>query len=66
MTPAVPGAPAIPPGTPVEVFSSFVASWVRGFEIADIRASGYQVRRLSDRTVLPTTFGIKDLRVQRS
>jgi hypothetical protein len=50
------------PGAQVEVFSSFSASWVRGFEIAGTCNDGYQVRRLSDRSILPKTFVIRELR----
>jgi hypothetical protein len=53
---------AMAPGARVEVFSSFTASWVRGFEIASIFNDGYRVRRLSDRSVLPKTFVIGELR----
>jgi len=53
---------AMAPGARVEVFSSFTATWVRGFEIASTFSDGYQVRRLSDRSVLPKTFGIGELR----
>lgn len=53
---------AMTPGARVEVFSSFTASWVRGFEIASTFHDGYQVLRLSDRSVLPKTFAIGELR----
>ena len=49
------------PGAQVEVFSSFTDSWVRGFEIASTFNDGYQVRRLSDRSILPKTFVIREL-----
>lgn len=54
----------LPPGTPVQVFSRFSASWVSGFEIAISLDGGYQLRRLSDRAVLPKTFPTEDLRAQ--
>jgi len=53
---------ALSPGARVEVFSSFSASWVRGFEIAGPCDDGYQIRRLSDRSVLPKTFTLTELR----
>jgi hypothetical protein len=64
--PTEPNMPALSPGARVEVFSSFSASWVRGFEIASAFSDGYQVRRLSDRSVLPKTFVIRDLRASYS
>jgi hypothetical protein len=52
----------IPTGTAVDVFSRFSASWISGFEIATTLNGGYQIRRLSDRSVLPATFAGDDLR----
>jgi hypothetical protein len=60
------GAPAIPTGTSVEVFIGFNASWVSGFEIASNVDAGYQLRRLSDRSVLPMTFPANDLRTRHT
>jgi hypothetical protein len=54
--------PAMAPGARIEVFSSFSGSWVGGFEIAKTLSDGYQVRRLSDCSVLPKTFVIGELR----
>jgi hypothetical protein len=51
------------PGTSVDVFSRFSVSWTSGFEIASSFDDGYQLRRLSDQTVLPKTFPLDDLRV---
>jgi hypothetical protein len=63
----------LPPGTSVEVFSSFSSSWIGGFEIApslddrfDDRYDRYELRRISDRTVLPTSFPVDDIRVDTS
>jgi hypothetical protein len=50
------------PGTAVEVFSPFSSSWVRGFEVITDYDDGYELRRRSDQTVLPTTFHVDDLR----
>ena len=61
MMPTEVNLPAMSPGVRVEVFSSFSASWVRGFEIAGTFKDGYQVRPLSDRSVLPKTFAIREL-----
>jgi hypothetical protein len=51
-------------GTSVAVFSQFSGSWISGFEIASGGGDGYELRRHSDQTVLPTTFPIDDLRVE--
>jgi hypothetical protein len=51
-------------GTSVAVFSQFSGSWISGFEIASGGGDGYELRRHSDQTVLPTTFPIGDLRVE--
>ena len=56
--------PTMTPGTSVEVFSRFSTTWVRGFEIASDLGSGYQLRRVSDRRVLPKTFSVDDLRAR--
>jgi hypothetical protein len=55
----------LPAGTSVAVFSRFSGSWISGFEIATGRDDGYELRRHSDQTVLPKTFPIDDLRVER-
>jgi hypothetical protein len=54
----------LPPGTPVQVFSRFSAAWVDGFEIATNVDGGHQLRRLSDRSVVPKKFATEDLRAQ--
>jgi hypothetical protein len=59
-------AVALPAGTSVEVFVGFSASWVSGFEIASNLDVGYQLRRLSDRSVLPKTFPANDLRTRHA
>jgi hypothetical protein len=51
-------------GTSVAVFSQFSGSWISGFEIAAGRDDGYELRRHSDQTILPSTFPINDLRVE--
>ena len=53
-------------GTRVEVFSRFQSSWAGGFEVATSLDGGYQVLRLSDRTILPKTFLAEDLRPHRA
>lgn len=53
------------PGTRVEVRSRFDASWSHGFEVAEETATGYRIRRLSDRMVLPVEFSFDDVRRER-
>ena len=60
------GAPAMPIGTPVDVFIRFGASWASGFAIAGTLPAGYHIRRLSDGSVLPKTFPANDLRIRRT
>lgn len=55
---------SLPPGTAVEVFSSFSSSWVGGFDVVTDLDDRYELRRRSDHTVLPTTFHGDDLRVE--
>jgi len=56
-------------GTRVEVRSRFEASWVRGFEVAEVveQTGGqrYRLRRRSDDSLLPVLFGPDDLREER-
>jgi hypothetical protein len=53
------------PGTKVEVRSRFDGRWARGFEVAEVLAGAYRVRRLSDGSVLPSEFGLDDVRHER-
>ena len=53
------------PGTRVDVRSRFDARWSHGFEVAEARSGGYRIRRLSDGAVLPTEFGLEEIRVER-
>lgn len=52
------------PGTPVEVFIPFNVSWMSGFEVSTTLDDGYELRRLSDRAVLPKSFSTEDVRPQ--
>ena len=52
----------LPSGTPVDVFSRFSVAWISGFEVANMLRDGYRLLRLSDRSVLPATFSIDDVR----
>jgi hypothetical protein len=54
------------PGTKVEVRTGFDRSWARGFEVLTAADGGYQLRRLSDGRVLPTTFEVADVRREQS
>jgi len=54
------------PGTRVDVRNRFEGRWSRGFEILEQTDDGaYLVLRLSDRSVLPETFGRDDVRRER-
>jgi hypothetical protein len=53
---------ALSVGTGVEVLNSFCAAWSAGFEVAEATPSGYRVRRLSDRYVLPVEFVAHEVR----
>lgn len=55
----------IKPGTRVEVRSRFDARWTRGFEVTEVLATGYRIRRLSDGSVLPVDFAFEDVREER-
>ncbi|MBA2327258.1 MAG: hypothetical protein H0V95_11520 [Actinobacteria bacterium] len=59
-----PSSQLLPPGTAVQVFSHFSAAWIDGFEVATNVDGGHQLRRLSDRSVVPKTFPTEDLRAQ--
>jgi hypothetical protein len=56
---------AMEPGTRVEVRSRFDAAWSHGFEVVDATESGYRIRRLSDRMILPVEFVFDDVRKER-
>ena len=49
-------------GEAVEVHTKFNDKWVAGFEVAEIVANGYRVRRTSDGSLLPNVTGGNDLR----
>jgi hypothetical protein len=57
--------PDLTVGVPIEVRSHFHGDWTHGFEIAETTPDGYRLRRLSDRTVLPTEFPAHDIRCSR-
>ena len=54
--------PELEPGTRVEVRGRFGDRWAKGFEVAEVLADGYRLRRLSDGSVLPVLFGDDDVR----
>ncbi|HXX91213.1 MAG TPA: ParA family protein [Acidimicrobiales bacterium] len=49
-------------GCPVAVRDRYQGNWAQGFDIAGRRGAEYVVRRLSDDSVLPGTFGAEDVR----
>jgi hypothetical protein len=60
-------AEGLPPGTKVEVRTSFDRSWARGFEVVEsLEETGYRVRRLTDDVVLPVVVRPDDVRRERS
>lgn len=64
------GRTTLEPGTRVEVRNRFDGSWARGFEVADTLVTDasevrYQLRRLSDSSILPEDFSRDELRRER-
>jgi hypothetical protein len=53
------------PGTKVDVRNRYQGTWVRGFEVAEVRDDGYRIRRLSDGSVLGELFSRDDVRRER-
>jgi hypothetical protein len=53
---------ALPVGTTVEVRSRFDRRWAKGFAVAASSTDAYQVRRLSDGSVLPAWFPHDEIR----
>ena len=53
------------PGQRVEVRRRFDGSWARGFEIAEVVAGGYRLRRRTDDSVLPAVFSPEEVRAER-
>ena len=53
-----------PAGTPVEVRNRYDQRWISGFEVADVNLEEetYRLRRVSDRAVLPVSFGAGEVR----
>ena len=49
-------------GTKVLVRNRFLADFRPGFEVAEVTANGYVLRRLSDGVELPSSFGADELR----
>ena len=55
---------SLPSGLRVQVRSRFDGAWASGFQVFSAQpGGGYLVRRLSDRSVLPSTFTEAELRV---
>jgi hypothetical protein len=53
---------SLPVGTSVEVRSRFDRRWARGFSIAAVTTDAYQLRRVSDGSVLPAWFPRDEIR----
>jgi hypothetical protein len=49
-------------GTAIEVVNRFTEDWSAGFEVLEVVADGYRIRRRSDGTVIPTTFTVSEVR----
>lgn len=50
------------PGAPVEVWIQLDKSWADGYEIVELTADGYRIRRRSDGSILPATFAVGSVR----
>jgi len=59
---ATPSVDALGAGTRVEIVNRFEQDWSRGFEVSEVVADGYRIRRLSDGAVLPAVFPGDDVR----
>jgi hypothetical protein len=51
--------------TPVEVMNNSLGCWVAGFSVVHPTRQGYQLRRTSDRAVLPKDFVSAEVRPVR-
>jgi hypothetical protein len=52
-------------GTVVCVCDRYLGNWSSGFEVAEVLADGYRLRRLTDRRVFPDVFAFDDVRRER-
>jgi hypothetical protein len=57
--------PVLAPGTRVEVRNRLDGDWARGFEVINVDAEGYRLRRLSDGGELPMRFHEDDIRKEK-
>jgi hypothetical protein len=53
------------PGAKVEVRTAYDQTWARGFEVEAVTDDGYQLRRLSDGSLLPVTLAFEHVRHER-
>jgi hypothetical protein len=53
---------AFAPGTPVEVRTRYLSNWSSGFEVVSVHGDQVDVRRRSDREILPVTIAVDDIR----
>jgi hypothetical protein len=56
---------AIEPGTRVEVRNRLDGRWTKGFEVIEVSADRYRLRRLSDGMELPLPFEADSVRKER-
>jgi chromosome partitioning protein len=54
--------PFIGIGSAVSVRDRYQGKWTHGFDVAELTDHGYVLRRTSDRTILPGTFAVDDVR----
>ena len=54
------------PGTRIDVRTRYIGSWSHGFEVAEhVRGDGYNVRRVSDGSILPEPLSSDEIRPER-
>lgn len=56
---------SLEPGTRVEVRNRLDGRWTKGFEVIEITADAYRLRRLSDGMELPLPFAADSVRKER-
>ncbi len=52
-------------GTKVYVRDRYQGQWSGGFDVAEVCADGYHIRRISDGQIFPDVFPFDDVRVER-
>jgi hypothetical protein len=56
---------SLEPGTRVEVRNRLDGRWTKGFEVIEVSADSYRLRRLSDGMELPLPFASESVRKER-